>query len=90
MVKNLPANAGDMGLIPELEGSPGAGNGNPLQFLAWKTLWTEGPGGLQSMGLHRVRYDRATEQRVMSAREGSPVCKEGGPSVKISWGQERG
>ena len=39
LVKNLPANAGDMGLIPELEGSPGAGNGNPLQFLAWRTPW---------------------------------------------------
>ena len=32
-------------------------------FLAWKTLWTEGPGGLQSMGSHRVRHDRVTEQR---------------------------
>ena len=31
MVKNPPANAGDMGLIPELGRSPGEGNGNPLQ-----------------------------------------------------------
>ena len=31
MVKNLPANAGDMDLIPGLERSPGEGNGNPLQ-----------------------------------------------------------
>ena len=31
MVKNLPANAGDAGLISELEKSPGEGNGNPLQ-----------------------------------------------------------
>ena len=28
MVKNPPANAGDMGSIPELERSPGGGNGN--------------------------------------------------------------
>ena len=28
----------------------GAGNGNPLRFLAWKVLWTERPGGLQSTG----------------------------------------
>ena len=25
--------------------------------LAWKILWTEEPGGLQSMGLQRVGYD---------------------------------
>ena len=32
VVKNLPANAGDMGLIPGSEGSPGEGNGNPRQY----------------------------------------------------------
>ena len=35
MVKNLPANAGDirnMGSIPELRRSPGIGNGNPSQY----------------------------------------------------------
>ena len=30
-VKNPPANAGDVGLIPGLGRSPGEGNGNPLQ-----------------------------------------------------------
>ena len=28
--------------------------------LAWKIPWTEGPGGLQSMGLQRVRHNWAT------------------------------
>ena len=35
MIKNLPANAGDLrdkGLIPGLERSPGGGHGNPLQY----------------------------------------------------------
>ena len=35
MVKNLPANAGDMrdaGSIPGSGRSPGEGNGNPLQY----------------------------------------------------------
>ena len=35
VVKNLPANAGDinnMGSIPGLGRSPGEGNGNPLQY----------------------------------------------------------
>ena len=31
MVKNLPANAGDAGSIPELGRSSGGGKGNPLQ-----------------------------------------------------------
>ena len=30
--KNLPASTGDTGLISGLEKSPGAGNGNPLQY----------------------------------------------------------
>ena len=30
VVKNPPANAGDVGLIPGLGRSPGKGNGNPL------------------------------------------------------------
>ena len=29
----------------------------PSSILAWKTLWTEEPGGLQSMGPQRVRHD---------------------------------
>ena len=32
MVKNLPANVGDTGLIPVLGRSPGEGNGNPLHY----------------------------------------------------------
>ena len=32
VVKNLPANAGDMGLIPGLGRSPEEGNGNQLQY----------------------------------------------------------
>ena len=31
IVKNLPASGGDLGLIPGSGGSPGEGNGNPLQ-----------------------------------------------------------
>ena len=32
VVKNLPANSGDMDLIPGLGSSPGEGNGYPLQY----------------------------------------------------------
>ena len=32
VVKKLPANAGDVGVIPGSGRSPGEGNGNPLQY----------------------------------------------------------
>ena len=32
VVKNLPANTGESGLIPGLGRSPGGGNGNPPQY----------------------------------------------------------
>ena len=40
VVKNQPANAGDMDSVPGLGRSPGEGNENPLQYSAWKILWT--------------------------------------------------
>ena len=30
-------------------------------ILAWEILWTEEPGGLQSMGSQRVRHNLATK-----------------------------
>ena len=57
MVKNPPANAGDAGDAGLTSGSgrsPGEGNGNPLQYLAWEIPWTEESGGLPSMGLQRL------------------------------------
>ena len=30
-------------------------------ILAWRLSWTEEPGGLQSMGSHRVRHEWAIE-----------------------------
>ena len=29
---------------------PGGGHGNALQYSCWRILWTEKPGGLQSLG----------------------------------------
>ena len=61
MVKNLPGNAVDIrdtGSIPGSEACPGGGNGKThSSILAWETPWTEEPGGLQSEGWQRVRYD---------------------------------
>ena len=53
MVKESACPAGDAGLFPGLGQSPGVGNGNPLNILAWEIPWTEEPGRLQSMGLQK-------------------------------------
>ena len=62
MVKNPPANAGDIrdaGLIPELGrlGSLEEGMATHSSTLAWRIPWTEEPGGLQSTGSPRVGHD---------------------------------
>ena len=60
MVKNPPANAGDgrdTGSIPGSGRSPGGGHATHCSILAWRIPWTEEPGRLQSMGLHRVGHD---------------------------------
>jgi len=49
VVKNLPANAGDKGLIPGSGKFPGGTNGNPLQYSCLGNPMTEEPGGLQFM-----------------------------------------
>ena len=60
VVKNPPANAGDMrdmGLILGLGRPPGGGMATHSSILAWRIPWTEEPGGLQSIGSQRVRHD---------------------------------
>ena len=61
VVKNPPTSAGDIRDVDSLPGSgrsPREGHGNLLSsILAWRIPWTEEPGGLQSMGLQRVRHD---------------------------------
>ena len=57
MVKNPPANAGDardVSLIPGSGRYPEVEIAMCSSILAWKMLWTEEPGGLQSMGSQRV------------------------------------
>ena len=60
VVKNLPANAGDVrdvGLILELGRFPKRGHSNSLQYSYLRIPWTQEPGRLQSMGLQRVGHD---------------------------------
>ena len=60
MVKNPPANPGDIrdtGSIPGSGRSPGGGHGNHSSILAWRIPWTEEPGRLQSIGSQRVVHN---------------------------------
>ena len=60
VVKNLPANAGDIGdrdSSPVSERFPGVGNGNPLQYSSLENSWTEEHGRLQCMGSQRVGHN---------------------------------
>ena len=53
MVKNLPANAGDLGLIPGSGRSLGEGNGNQLQYSCLEIGAWQAP----VHGVSRVRHD---------------------------------
>ena len=55
--KASACNARDPGSIPGLGRCPGEGNGNPLQYSCLENPRTEEPGGLPSLGSHRVGHD---------------------------------
>ena len=57
VVKNLPANAGDTGLIRGSGRYPEDSLATHSSILAWRIPWTEEPGGLQSMGSQRVGHN---------------------------------
>ena len=61
--KNPPANAGDASSTLGWEDPLEKETAIHSSTLAWKTAWTEGPGGLQSMGSQRVGHDLATKQQ---------------------------
>ena len=57
LVKNRPANAGDMDSTSGSGRSPGEEMATHSSILAWEIRWTEEADGLQSMGSQRVRHD---------------------------------
>ena len=65
-VKNLPASVGDVGSIPGPEDSLEKEMATQFSVLAWEISWIEEPGGLQSMGLQRVRHNSATKQQQLA------------------------
>ena len=63
MVKDLPADAGDTGLIPGLGRSPGEGNGNPFQYSCLGNPADRGTWWATVHGVTRVGLNLATKQR---------------------------
>ena len=58
VVKNLPANAGDIGdagSIPGWGRSLEAGTATPSSILAWRVPWTEKPGGRSQKSQTRLK-----------------------------------
>ena len=55
VVKNSPANAGDLGLIPGPEDPLEKEMAIHSSILAWKVPWTEDPDRLQSIGTQKNR-----------------------------------
>ena len=61
VVKNLPANAGDTGLIPGPGRFPAEENSNTLQYSCWDNLMPR-EAWCQSIGSQRVRHSQVTER----------------------------
>ena len=57
MVKNLPAMQETQVRSLRQEDSLEKRMATHSSILAWRIAWTEEPGGLQSMGLQKVRHD---------------------------------
>ena len=57
VVKNPPANAGDMGSIPGSGRSPGLESGNTLQYSCLENPMDRGALWLQFTELQRVRHN---------------------------------
>ena len=55
-VENLPVNSGVIGTQVQSLGQEEDMTSHS-SILAWRIPWTEEPGGLQSMGITRVRHD---------------------------------
>ena len=78
MVKNPPANAGDMGLILGLGRSPGKENGNPLQY---SCLGNPIDRGAWQAIVHRVSKKSDTTEQLNNKRgkqdrkQGREPCK---------------
>ena len=69
MVKNLPANAGDISSIPGSGRSPGEGSGNQLQYSCWENPMDRGAWQATVPGVPKESDILATEQQTTTSFE---------------------
>jgi len=84
VVRNLPANAGDMGTIPGLERSLGEGNGNPRQY-SYVVLEVKNPPA--NAGASRDEGSIPRSGRYLEVGNGSPLQSSclGNPMDRGTW-----
>ena len=51
-------------------------------ILPWRSIWTEGPGGLESTGSHRIGHYLVTKQQQEQQRGLRQLCP---PYVYFRW-----
>ena len=72
MIKNLPANAGNVGSISASGRSPGVGNGNPLQYSCLENLMDRGawrghsPRGHKESDTHTIILKQTNSWKIRS------------------------
>ena len=91
MVKNPPANAGDTGVVPWPERSPGEGSGNPLQYSCLGNPVDRGAWWPTIDGLTKeVGYNLATKrQQLNKAVVGPPKFKRAEKQKPLLYGREQ-
>ena len=84
VIKNLPANAGDLrdaGSTPRSGRSSGGEHGNPLRTLAWRISGTEEPGGATVHGVAKSRTRPKPPNRHTHRLSRSPQMKPASSSA---------
>ena len=69
VVKNPPANAGDIGPIPESKRSPGERNGNPLQYFCLKNPIDRGTWWATVRGVTKSRRRPSEVNNIKGAQQ---------------------
>ena len=84
MVKNPPANAGNLCLIPELGRSPGGGNSNPFQYVclgnpmvrgAWRAAVHKVTKSETHVGTQQLNSSSSPRKTWQGSREGGKERK---------------
>ena len=83
VVKNLPANAGDMVRTLGRDDHVEKEMATRSSILAWESPWAEESGGLQPIGLQRVRYDLLTKRQQQNGNTTDRNHLKGNVAVNI-------